>query len=622
MKRLPKALCHKTLLAAAIPLIMAVQAQGFEFYAGGIEGSFDSQFSMGSSWRVEDQDDRFLSPGNSEDGNANYKSGDAFSQILKGSHDLQFSYENFGGFVRGKYWYDAALENNSVDYGHTPNGSINGSSPGEKLDDSGFNDLAKFSGAALLDAFVYGEFELGDMPLDVRLGKQVVSWGESTFIFGGINAINPVDVSAFQRPGAEIKEGLIPVNMAYANIGLSDNLSAEAFYQLEFQETVIPGCGTYFSTNDYAPQGCNVAITVAGDLDRGDDVKGSSDGQFGIALRYVSEALGDTEFGFYAMNIHSRNPLISGVKHNLTALQQGAAYVQGANLAYAQAGLSTTQGETPAALQVGIDAGDANSIALQAAAVNAGNGYVAIARTADSQYFISYPEDMQLLGVSFATNVGSMALSGEITHKKDVPLQINATQLIGVSLSGNSTSQALTDDVAAVTGGGVIQGYRSFDVSQAQVTAIKIFDRVAGASRVTLIGEAGYTFIHSFDESADAIKFSRSGTFDPAAGEAFDNDGFVTESSWGYRTRIVADYSDVFSGVNLTPILAWNHDVKGFAPQPGGAFREGQKSLGFTLKADYLTTYNAAISYTQFMGGDYSVVSDRDFASISVGMQF
>ncbi len=242
---------RKKALAAAIPLIMAAQAQGFEFYAGDIEGSFDSEISMGSSWRMEEQDSKLFTNGNSDDGNANFADGSAFSQVFKGSHDLQVSYENFGGFVRGKYWYDSALKDNNVDYGHSPTATLGTSAldpfsvnqaGNSRLDDAGFND----SGAELLDAYVYGEFTVADMPLDVRLGKQVLSWGESTFIFGGINAINPVDVNAFTRPGAEIKEGLLPVNMAYASIGLTDNLSAEAFYQLDFQETVLPGCGTYF----------------------------------------------------------------------------------------------------------------------------------------------------------------------------------------------------------------------------------------------------------------------------------------------------------------------------------------------------------------------------------------
>jgi hypothetical protein len=91
----------------------------------------------------------------------------------------------------------------------------------------------------------------------VRLGKQVVSWGESTFIGGGINSINPIDVSAFRRPGAEIKEGLIPVNMFYVSQSLTDNLSAEGFYQMEWDQTVVDNCGTFFSQPDVIADGCD-----------------------------------------------------------------------------------------------------------------------------------------------------------------------------------------------------------------------------------------------------------------------------------------------------------------------------------------------------------------------------
>jgi hypothetical protein len=134
IKKVSNALGRKKYLAVAIPLLMAAQAQGVEFNIGEIEGSFGSQLSLGSSWRVEGADSSLIgnvggdSDSNSDDGNRNYESGDAFSQIFKGSHDLQFSYQNFGGFVRGKYWYDSAIENNSVDYGHGPTTDVGGQS--------------------------------------------------------------------------------------------------------------------------------------------------------------------------------------------------------------------------------------------------------------------------------------------------------------------------------------------------------------------------------------------------------------------------------------------------------------------------------------------------------------
>lgn len=599
---------RKKYLALAIPLLMAAQAQGVEFNMGQIEGSFDSQLSMGSSWRVENQGSQITgAQGNSDDGDRNYKNGDAFSQIVKGSHDLQFSYQNFGGFVRGKYWYDSALDNNAVEYGHTPtsaNNGVNGApltfndDTATALDDSDFDDLSKAKGATILDAFVYGSFELGEMPLDVRLGKQVVSWGESTFIRGGVNSINPVDINAFVRPGAEIKEGLLPVNMAFANIGLTDNLSMETFYQLEFQETVVPGCGTYFSTSDTAAPGCNT-VSVGGGITsvarNADDVREASDeGQFGLAFRYISEALGDTEFGFYAMNIHSRAPVAIGNTTDITQAQIGGIAV---------------------ATQTAWLSDPTNDPALTATVV----GGTIVANTAPTaNYAIAYPEDQVISGISFATNVGSVALSGEVSHSIDTPVQINGVSFIRtlLGLSTNSTELTALSQQADID----IEAFRLFDISQAQVTAIKFFDQVAGASRIALVGEVGYTYIHGFDEGDTDIKYGRSDVYGEAMGDSTD-DGFTTESSYGYRLRVVADYSDVFAGVNLKPTIAWSDDVKGYS-NPGGNFSEGQQKLGLSVQATYLETYNASIAYTQYMGGDYSVVNDRDFASMSIGMQF
>ena len=100
----------------------------------------------------------------------------------------------------------------------------------------------------------------------MRLGRQVVSWGESTFIQGGLNSSNPFDVNALRRPGASLKEGLLPVGMLYVNAGVTENLSIEAFYQYDWEKTQIDGCGTYFSGADFAADGCNfVSVGPLGD---------------------------------------------------------------------------------------------------------------------------------------------------------------------------------------------------------------------------------------------------------------------------------------------------------------------------------------------------------------------
>ena len=653
--QISKALGRKKYLAAAIPLIMAAQAQSFEFFMGEIEGSLDSQISMGSSWRMEGKDDALIqgqTPGqnnavNNNDGDLNFEDGDSFSQILKGSHDLQISYQNVGAFVRGKYWYDGTLEESDT------------------VDDENSHDLAKFSGAEVLDAFIYGEFDLLDMPVDVRLGKQVVSWGESTFLHGGINQVNPIDVSSFRRPGAELKEGLIPVNLAFASVGLTDNLSAETFYQLDYQETVTEGCGTYFSTNDFQPEGCNTINTPAGTITRNVDGnrRPDADGQFGIAFRYFSEAL-DTEFGFYAMNIHGRSPVVSSVKANFAEevlYPSGAldSSIQGfANQVTSPTGDATdSSGYDALVAAAAVDAGAAAQLAalnsqaavsVMAALTTDASASTGLAGLITPQsYYTEYPEDQQLMGISFASNVAGIALSGEITHKLDVPVQINAYRSVSAAIQseglyqyvfaqaggdlagGTEQGNAFADTVARDTvlaqhtslglevldleDGAIAPGYKSFDVTQAQMTLISTFDQVLGASSIALVAEAGYTYIHEFNSD---IEFG---------GETDNNGGYddiVTEGSWGYTSRLIGTYNDVFAGINLSPVLAWSHDVNGVSPGPGGNFIEGEKTLGFALNAEYQNMYTAAISYTQYFGGITNKLADRDYASISLGMQF
>ncbi len=638
-----KPLGRKKILALAIPLMMAAQAQGFEFSMGDLEGQVDSQISMGSSWRTQSAVSELTQntageESNSDDANKNFQSGDAFSQAFTGNHSLKFSYNNYGGVVSGKYWYDSAMANNSVSHGHgatLPNDGQGGATSYDnaagKLDDSGFDDLSKAQGAYLMDAFMYGEFELGDMPLDVRLGRQVVSWGESTFIPGALSNINPYDVVALRRPGAEIKDALLPVNMAYANIGLTEDVSAEAFYQLEYQSTQIPSCGTYFSTNDYASNGCNTLVAADGKITvaRAENgyTQAKDDGQFGAALRFN---VGDTEIGVYAMNVHSRLPMISITKVGLNDAQIQGGITQAATATvtatvYGLYGITSAEhlATLPQPNQDAINGAIAQNVtdALNDPATAFQLRTAVIA--SDTYYMVENTEDQQIAGLSFATTVGPVAVSGELTHTKDVPLQINGPQLTSAALTGLSSSADLAADVQATELGGVIPSFKKHDVSQLQVTAISTFDQVMGASQLLFVGEVAYTAVQGFDEGAGATKFGRSdlfGLYNPnGSGDAAKDDGFLTSNSWGYRARLSAKYPSAIAGINLTPSLSWKHDVEGYSQY---GFVEGDTTLGLSLEASYQEIYSAEISYTQYSGGDYSVTKDRDFASLSMGMQF
>ncbi|MEF9674459.1 DUF1302 family protein [Pseudomonas sp. PCH446] len=181
-----------------------------------------------------------------DDGRLNYKKGEAFSKIIKGIHDLELKYGDTGVFVRGKYWYDFAT---AMAARTSRTSAIIIAMKGHALRCANPRRLRL---PQLLHRRPAGHRTSG------QAGGQL---GESSFIGNSINSINPIDVSAFRRPGAEIKEGLIPVNMFFASQSLTDQLTVEGFYQLNWENTVVDNCGTFFG-NDVVQHGCNNNYTV------------------------------------------------------------------------------------------------------------------------------------------------------------------------------------------------------------------------------------------------------------------------------------------------------------------------------------------------------------------------
>ncbi|MCW3150839.1 DUF1302 domain-containing protein [Stutzerimonas stutzeri] len=615
-----------TSLALAIALSTAAPAYAVNFNIGEIEGQFDSSMSIGASWSMEDRDMDLVGINNGgtgytqtgDDGRLNFKKGETFSKIFKGVHDLELRYRDSGAFIRGKYWYDFELKDESRLF--------------KDISDSNRKEAAQSSGAEILDAFLYHNYYLGELPGTVRVGRQVVSWGESTFIGNSINSINPLDAAAFRRPGAEIKEGLIPVNMLYVSQSLTDRLSMEAFYQLEWDQTIVDNCGTFFAV-DVAQDGCDNNYHVGNPtiaplepladafgqgfdvtsegvvLPRGGDRDARDSGQFGLALRWLGDA---TEYGAYFMNYHSRTPIVSTQSASgILALAANPAFGGAVGGAVAVPGgpcdPAVWGANTPACV---------TSVAggvLQSAAL--GNG----------RYYLEYPEDIQLYGASFSTTLPTgTAWSGEISYRPNAPVQINTQDI----------TRALLNPLAVGTGGSAVspiassegaenRGYNRKEITQIQTTFTHFFDQVLGAERVTVVGEIGYTHVGGL-ESKDEVRYGRDAIYgsvdDAAALAAYGDDGFVTANSWGYRLRAIADYNNVFAGINFKPNLSFSHDVDGYGPN--GLFNEGSKAVSVGLDAEYQNTYTASLSYTDFFGGDYNTLVDRDFLAFSVGVNF
>jgi hypothetical protein len=97
---------------------------------------------------------------------------------------------------------------------------------------------------------------------------------------------------------------------------------------------------------------------------------------------------------------------------------------------------------------------------------------------------------------------------------------------------------------------------------------------------------------------------------------------YLTDSAWGYRALLRADYSNVFAGVAINPSVRFQHDVDGNSPI-GGNFLEDRKAATLGVDFVYLQNLEVGVQATSFWGNSYSnKLSDRNNASLSLKYAF
>ncbi len=620
----------------AVVLVMAIATTAWAIDLSPASGEFrlnlDTTISWGANYRLEDRDPALISPFeggtawsvNGDDGNLNFDKGDFFSNVIKATIDLAYSYEGWerhraGFFVRGSGFYDFALEDDCCARTElTP----------EALDWAG-------SRAELLDAYVWWQFPLGAGAGQIRAGQQVVNWGESTFIPGGLSVLNPVDLSALRAPGSELREAYRPLGMVWASFDLSENLSVEALYQYEWDEIVVDPPGTYWSTNDFAGLGGEyVFLAFASFPDTGESPwfvnppvdypfmgvprsatqEAKDDGQYGLALRWFVPSWNGTEFGFYYLNYHSRLPIINGI----TGTVQGAMDAQTAGAATAlwvYYVLGVPPGVSPEV--------DANANLLAS--------LTGTATFADSAtWFTSYPEDITLWGLSWNAQLGTsgVAFQGEVSYRQDAPYQVDDVELLFAALSPLSSRYADASQITQGTPLGfeeIASGYRLLDSSQLQFTLTKVFANAFGADQFVLLGEFGFNWVFDMP-SKDELRFEAPGTYTSGNPEMSEPDGlhpgkdwerpehFADDFSWGYRLVGRLDYLNAIGAWSLSPRFAWSHDVDGVSPGPGGPFLEGRQAISIGIQAGFQSSWQIDLSYNMYQGGGrWNLINDRDF---------
>jgi Protein of unknown function (DUF1302) len=239
--------------------------------------------------------------------------------------EADVSYRGFGARLSAAAWYDlaysgsktsntAALASFPAPAPFNQATTLNSGSPGA------FTRATKgLQGekAELLDAFVFGKLDLGGVPLNLRLGKHALLWGESLFF--GANAIAggmaPIDiVKAQSSPNSTIKEIVRPVGQLSGQLQITPSVSVGAYYQYDWQKSRLPASGSFFSTNDTIDTGGErlyigpPAVPVVFTVPRGNDQNAPNSGQGGVQTHFRLP-FSETDFGLYAIQFHAKLPV-------------------------------------------------------------------------------------------------------------------------------------------------------------------------------------------------------------------------------------------------------------------------------------------------------------------------
>ena len=173
---------------------------------------------------------------NTDDGRLNFDKDDLIGGTFKVTTELEAQTGDFTFFARVNAFYDAVLADDS---------NFARSAPLKNANRAQVYDID------MLDFYVDWSSEVANLPFTLRAGRQVINWGEATFILGGNSVFNPISVPAFRRPGSEIKEALLPVMAIYGSLSLPYDLTLEAYAGGWDSYDIDPGGGPFANSDSF-----------------------------------------------------------------------------------------------------------------------------------------------------------------------------------------------------------------------------------------------------------------------------------------------------------------------------------------------------------------------------------
>jgi hypothetical protein len=530
---------------------------------------------------------------NGDDGNLNYHKGQLFTGYLSITSELLLTMPNEGWkfLVRGTAMYDFAA--NSTD--RTPLAS--------NAQEQVVRDTE------LLDLWLEKDFNIGDQRAHVRVGNQVINWGESYFAAGGINATNSLDIQKLLIPGTQLKQALLPAPMISFASSLPAGFSTEAYLQAQWNSNQYPPVGTFWSASDLFGRGAVPAslnsnnFNISG-LDGG-TIAGANSKNAGI---------------YNGVNTNLLNGAYAGAPNNAT----GSAYQTVLPSDKPQYGLRI--GYKPPGADINFGFYYENYTDKSPVLSYLANG--------TSQF--SYLQNRQLFGASTNFSLGDWAIGAELSYRPRDAVSLSACYLPGGPADSN-TNYASGVDCQAWMDKKKIQ----FDINAqlnltqttypmlkfikadeatftAELTVVKypgvspnaLYFRTVNGQNVYQITDAGY----------GAWLNNNSGLGYPIAGGQGTSTsvGATIDFNWTYDGTLIP-------GWQVTPGVTFYDSVYGYLPNFSAAYEQGAKSVNvYLLFNQNPQVWQAGINFTAFFGGNSvsQPYADRNFVGVFVTRNF
>lgn len=623
MKNHDKTMCTIKLTAIACGCLATFGAHAYSAEKNGYTIELNNTVSIGAMIRAQDRDSKLIGTANGgssfstnkDDGDLAFDRWDIVSSVAKITSDLKVAKGDYGIFARASGFFNPSLNSkddfftNGRDYSPycDPSPACGKEATTAERDRKNQQVQSQVgSKVELLDAYLYGNTSLLNRSFSFKIGRQVLNWGESTFVLNGINSMVAFNANRARVSGFELSEAIIPTPIVWASMSLTEQTSIEGFYQLSWQKTVIDASGTFFSTNDFAGIGGNRANLGFGQFEentpttsvqRASDRTPKSSGQYGAAYHAFLPWLHESDIGIYAMNYHSRLPVYSGI--------------------------STALPVTPS--------GSPDPFAA-----------------ATASYFAEFPKNIHLYGLSFNTAIPwGLSMQGEYSMKQGQPIQVDTVELLLAGLG--APSQIAGNQPGVTTGNKYLRGYRRKDISQIDIGLTKLFSpsKVFGYDSIIGVFEIAGMHVHGMESNSElrydgpatdtpgnaAIATSVSASYSQLASALAGQPvsltipqqmgGYADSTSWGYNVLARFTYDNVLDLFTLNPTIRFVHDVKGNSPKPVANFVEGRKQISMNLGFRFRNEIITEIGYTNYFGGGkQNLLGDRDFFDASIKYSF